>query len=190
MTGRGVYIRVALATVATTALLLTFWWPSSSARRRVPSDAEMTAKIGGQSVVHCIRNAKTATVQRVRQVRHFVTGHEDPRTLYERDGAAQELAEDDVKRLASLLTTPKSYDIYDPTVRGLRACIPYYGVYVSFISGNEQCDVWLTLFCTDAMFALGDRYKGSADFSPGEAEVMKVIQHLFPDDQEIQEWKP
>lgn len=89
---------------------------------------------------------------------------------------------DDAARLTELLTSPSSYE-WDP--EWAKSCIPSFGVQVTFHRGGERVDVLLCLDCAILMvFEEGD-HVGTAHFDPADEQIVRLIQKMFPEDEEI-----
>ena len=92
--------------------------------------------------------------------------------------------------LSAVLILPQAYER-----EFHKACMPRYGVRLSFQRGSDHVDVYLCFECdmllvTRNGLVTADRSSpGGENFDPMTAILARAVKTLFPDDSEIQELK-
>lgn len=88
----------------------------------------------------------------------------------------------DARQLTTLLTSVESY-VWDP--EAVKACIPSFGVQVTFHRGGKRIDVMLCLDCAILMVFEDRQIVGAANFDPSRDKITAIVQKLFPQDEEL-----
>lgn len=85
-------------------------------------------------------------------------------------------------QVAAVLTSPRSYGWHFTA----KACMPSYGVRLSFHRGNERVDVMLCFEC-DILWVLRNGVStGGEDFEDVRPVLVRAVKTLFPNDPVIQ----
>ena len=85
------------------------------------------------------------------------------------------------KKLAQALLSPQTYEW-----EAAKACVPIYGVKISFFKGSERVDVFFCFACDVLAVASGDSVFGAEDFDHSRLLFVQIVKELFPDDPVIQ----
>jgi len=88
--------------------------------------------------------------------------------------------------IGSILVSHDSYSRDD----WLKACIPVYGVRLSFARGDDTVDVLLCLECELLATYLNGKSVSGDDFEPACNQLLSLVKQLFPNDEQIQSLKP
>jgi hypothetical protein len=70
-----------------------------------------------------------------------------------------------------------------------KACVPIYGVRLTFHRGEDRVDVFLCFECGILVVAQNGSLKGGNDFDGIRDDLLRAVKTLFPKDQEIQDLK-
>jgi hypothetical protein len=65
-----------------------------------------------------------------------------------------------------------------------------YGARVKFERAGDRVDLLLCLECDESLIFSNGRFVGYGFFVPAHDRLVRVVQELFPDDEQIQSLKP
>lgn len=85
------------------------------------------------------------------------------------------------KKLAQALLSPQTYEW-----ETAKACVPIYGVKISFFKGVERVDVFFCFACDILTVTSGDFVFGVEDFDHSRLLFVRTVKELFPDAPVIQ----
>jgi hypothetical protein len=92
-----------------------------------------------------------------------------------------ELPKEIAGEASAALVSPGTY-MWDAA----KACVPVYGVKLSFIRGSERVDVLVCYECLILRVGRDGQAVGGGNFDYGEAALIKAAKAAFPGDAEIQ----
>ena len=90
----------------------------------------------------------------------------------------------DLETLQRLFTGRSSFRHY------YKACIPTYGVRLDFNRGNKELHILFCLECESLDCWLDGKLVGGADFDPVNADLVRIVKSIFPNDTDIQALRP
>jgi hypothetical protein len=91
------------------------------------------------------------------------------------------VAEDDARLLASILRDPKTY-----SWESAKGCKFDPGVAIRFAGGTSTTDVVFCFHCDEIQIYRDGKRVGGEDIDNARSRLAAIMQHIFPDDQEIQ----
>lgn len=174
-----------VASVAAIVILLWFCLVPGSRSNRNEMDFDHLFGVGGRKVVEEAERFEAFTLQPLTASVNWQNAKLSD--FKARDKSALE-SKDLTRRIATALLDPNSYR---PKGGSAKACIPQYGVKLSFSRANDRVDVLLCFEC-DIMATFrngaGEMESGQS-FDDGRAELLRLVKLLFPDDRLIQSIK-
>jgi hypothetical protein len=99
-------------------------------------------------------------------------------------GMAIDVPTDIASRVGAKLSARESY-----LWNAAKACIPQYGVRMSFFRGNERVDVLFCFECDILVVFHNGRLTGGGSFDYAHNALLDDVKRLFPDDAAIQALK-
>ena len=172
-------------------LVVRYLWTGRADYQVEPSQNALLERVTGQAAIEKLFGGKhaVATVARPDKVEVYRI---DPNS--ERSGNSTldefriasgpiEAPRDIATRLSTLLASPESYWNNPP------ACVPMYGVRLTFERARDRVDVLLCLECDESLIFRNRRFVGYGFFFYSHDSLVQVVQELYPDDKGIQSLK-
>lgn len=161
-------------------IIAAFTWPHQVGwlLSRQVNDAEHTRQLGGELVRAALRNPERAEAVLLKPASEYPTGEphdfvaaSDPQFI---DSA---VAAD----IGQILNTRSLF----PAPAGAKACIPNYGVRLSFYSGNDRVDIYLCFECAILVIELNDKSPIGLNFDYAYHRLITAVCKIFPDNDRL-----
>ncbi|MBC7815619.1 MAG: hypothetical protein IAG10_01830 [Planctomycetaceae bacterium] len=143
--------------------------------------SSVTEMYGGVDGLMTVTHPQKVEAYRLKpNLKYDGTEYTDPNDNYEVIAGPALVPETVLAEVSAVLVSPRSYG-WDYA----KACMPRYGVRLSFQRGADQVEVYLCFECKILLVTRNASVTGGGNFDPMNATLVRAAQTLFPNDSEI-----
>ena|GEM_PF-772982 len=176
---------------------------TTTPRRARKTDSRVEKLVGGKAAATLIRDLSQSTTCLAYRIGGFQVGQgplapevppaktktaqkSNPQTIhgYPVTSHAVPIDSESQATLSQILHAPETY-LWDSA----KACEFLPGIALQLAADDITLDILICFSCDELVFYANGELAGHEDFDPRRTDLLKVMKHLFPDDQKIQTLK-